>query len=90
MQRRHLIALEATAGDTGGQMTIVVEVTEQAGAEAPLHVHHRDDEAFWILEGDVTFDSCSKAASETAATYRSPGSRHELADDAGDQLSLLF
>jgi quercetin dioxygenase-like cupin family protein len=39
---------------TGGQLTIV-EVTEPAG-EAPLHVHHRDDEGFWILEGDVTFE----------------------------------
>jgi quercetin dioxygenase-like cupin family protein len=33
----------------------VLEVTEPAGMEAPLHVHHRDDEAFWILEGTVTF-----------------------------------
>ena len=32
-----------------------MEVTEHPGAEAPLHVHYRDDEAFWILEGDVTF-----------------------------------
>ena len=50
-----LAEIKATAADTGGQMTIV-EVTNHAGAEAPLHVHHRDDEAFWILEGDVTFE----------------------------------
>jgi quercetin dioxygenase-like cupin family protein len=50
-----LAELKATAADTGGQMTIV-EVSEHAGAEAPLHVHHRDDEAFWILEGEVTFE----------------------------------
>lgn len=50
-----LAEIKATAADTGGQMTIV-EVTEPPGAEAPLHVHHRDDEAFWILEGDVTFE----------------------------------
>jgi quercetin dioxygenase-like cupin family protein len=49
-----LAVLKATAADTGGQLTIV-EVTELPG-EAPLHVHHRDDEAFWILEGDVTFE----------------------------------
>jgi quercetin dioxygenase-like cupin family protein len=49
-----LAEFKATAADTGGQMTIV-EVTEHPGAEAPLHVHHRDDEGFWILEGDVTF-----------------------------------
>jgi quercetin dioxygenase-like cupin family protein len=50
-----LAEIKATAADTGGQMTIV-EVTEHPGAEAPLHVHHRDDEGFWILEGDVTFE----------------------------------
>jgi mannose-6-phosphate isomerase-like protein (cupin superfamily) len=47
--------IKATATDTGGQMTIV-EITEAPGAEAPLHVHHREDEAFWILDGDVTLE----------------------------------
>ena len=50
-----LAEIKATAADTGGQMTIV-EVSEHPGAEAPLHVHHRDDEGFWILEGEVTFE----------------------------------
>jgi quercetin dioxygenase-like cupin family protein len=50
-----LAVLKATAADTGGQMTIL-EITEPPGLEAPLHVHHRDDEGFWILEGDVTFE----------------------------------
>lgn len=48
-----LAVIKATGADTGGQMTII-EVTEAPGAKAPLHVHHREDEAFWILEGDVT------------------------------------
>lgn len=50
-----LAEIKATGADTGGLMTIV-EVTEPAGAQAPLHVHHREDEAFWILEGDVTIE----------------------------------
>jgi len=50
-----LAVIRATATDTGGQMTIV-EMTEPSGAQAPLHVHHREDEAFWILEGDATFE----------------------------------
>ena len=48
---RRLAVIKATAADTGGQMTII-EVTEPPGAEAPLHVHHREDEGFWILEGE--------------------------------------
>jgi len=50
-----LAVIKATAADTGGQLTIV-EITEPPGAEAPLHVHHREDEGFWLLEGDVTFE----------------------------------
>jgi quercetin dioxygenase-like cupin family protein len=48
-----LAVIKATAEDTDGQLTIV-EVTEPPGMEAPLHVHHREDEGFWILEGEVT------------------------------------
>ena len=48
-----LAEIKATASDTDGQLTIV-EVTEPPGAQAPLHVHHREDEGFWILDGDVT------------------------------------
>jgi quercetin dioxygenase-like cupin family protein len=48
-----LVEIKATAADTAGQFTIV-EVTCPPGLEAPLHVHHREDEAFWILDGEVT------------------------------------
>jgi quercetin dioxygenase-like cupin family protein len=63
-----LAELKATAADTGGQMTIV-EVTEHPGAEAPLHVHHRDDEGFWILEGEVTFHVGDQTIEASAGDY---------------------
>lgn len=50
-----LAVIKATAADTGGQMTII-EITEPPGSQAPLHVHHREDEGFWLLEGDVSFE----------------------------------
>ncbi len=48
-----LAVIKARSEDTGGQMTII-EVTEPPNSEAPLHVHHREDEGFWILEGSAT------------------------------------
>jgi mannose-6-phosphate isomerase-like protein (cupin superfamily) len=63
-----LAELKATAADTGGLMTIV-QVTEAPGAEAPLHIHHRDDEGFWILEGDVTFEVGDEIIEATAGDY---------------------
>src|SRR5215203_3440962 len=50
-----LAVIKATAADTGGQMAII-EITEPPGAEAPLHVHHREDEGFCLLEGSATFE----------------------------------
>jgi quercetin dioxygenase-like cupin family protein len=50
-----LAVIKATAADTGGQMTII-EITEPPGVEGPLHVHHGEDEGFWIIEGDATFE----------------------------------
>ena len=42
--------IKATGADTGGQMAII-EITEPPGAVAPMHVHHKEDEAFWVLRG---------------------------------------
>ncbi len=50
-----LAVIKVTASQTGGQMTIV-EITEPPGAQSPLHVHHREDEGFWILDGDAVFE----------------------------------
>ena len=37
--------------------------------EAPLHVHYRDDEAFWILDGDVTFEVGGETIEAHAGDY---------------------
>jgi quercetin dioxygenase-like cupin family protein len=63
-----LAVIKATAADTGGQMTIV-EITEPPGAEGPLHVHHREDEGFWILEGEATFEVGGRTIEARAGDY---------------------
>ena len=63
-----LAVIKATAADTGGQMAIV-EVTTPPGFAAPLHVHHREDEAFWLLEGDATFEVGDTAIEAHAGDY---------------------
>jgi len=50
-----LAEITLTAEQTGGVLSII-EITEPPGSEGPLHVHHREDETFWILDGDVTFE----------------------------------
>lgn len=48
-----LATIVATGADTGGQFCLV-EIRENEG-ETPLHVHHREDETFIVLEGEVDF-----------------------------------
>ncbi len=38
---------------TGGAFTLI-EVTAPAGDQPPLHVHRDSDEAFYVLEGELT------------------------------------
>jgi quercetin dioxygenase-like cupin family protein len=63
-----LAVIKARAADTGGQLALI-EVTEPPGAEAPLHVHHREDEGFWILEGEATFEVGGETIAARAGDY---------------------
>jgi quercetin dioxygenase-like cupin family protein len=47
------ITVLASAGDTSGVVG-AVEVAGPSGAAPPLHVHHREDEAFYILDGEYS------------------------------------
>jgi quercetin dioxygenase-like cupin family protein len=49
-----LATIKATGRETDGRYSLV-EVVDPEGAEPPLHVHHREDEGFWVLEGELTF-----------------------------------
>jgi mannose-6-phosphate isomerase-like protein (cupin superfamily) len=63
-----LAEIKATAADTGGLFSIV-EVTNGPHYEAPLHVHHREDEAFWIIEGTVTLEVGGTRIEAAAGDY---------------------
>jgi quercetin dioxygenase-like cupin family protein len=47
--------IKATAEQTGGAYTLV-EITVGPGYATPLHVHHTEDEAFLMVEGEATFE----------------------------------
>ena len=48
-----LAEVKASAADTDGRYTLV-EITAPPGLQVPLHVHYRDDEGFYVLDGSVT------------------------------------
>lgn len=63
-----LALIKASGKDTDRQFALV-EVVEHEGAEAPLHVHHNEDEGFWILEGSLTFEVGDQTLQAEAGTF---------------------
>jgi quercetin dioxygenase-like cupin family protein len=47
------IKLKATGEQTGGRFS-QVETLDPRGAAPPLHVHHNEEETFYVLEGEVS------------------------------------
>lgn len=49
-----LYVMKARAKDTGGALGLV-EASLYRGFGPPLHVHSREDEAFYVIEGEIRF-----------------------------------
>lgn len=47
----------------------LVEVQDPPNAEAPLHVHHNEDEGFWVLDGEVTFEAGGEVVEASAGDF---------------------
>jgi quercetin dioxygenase-like cupin family protein len=50
--RGGLITVHADSADTAGQFALL-EMEGGPGAEPPLHVHHNEDEMFYVIEGEL-------------------------------------
>jgi quercetin dioxygenase-like cupin family protein len=61
----NLMTFKALAADTGGQLALW-EQSLPHRSSPPLHVHSREDEAWYVLEGTLTFQ-VGDAASEAGA-----------------------
>lgn len=87
-----LAEIKATAADTAGQFTLI-EMTHPPGYEAPLHVHHREDEAFWILDGNATLyvgeETIQVSAGDYALGPRDIPHRYTVGEDGCRMLYVL-
>lgn len=63
-----LAEIKVSGEQTGGLLS-VLEITEPPDMDGPLHVHHREDEGFWILEGSATFEVGDRAIEAAAGDF---------------------
>lgn len=62
-----LVTIKATGEQTGGLFSLI-ETTVVPQAGPPPHIHHHEDEWFYILEGELTFFIAGTQQTATAGT----------------------
>lgn len=65
---RNRMSVKATAATTGGAFGLL-ESLIAPGFSPPLHVHHREDEAFYVLEGELTMQCGDQRFRATAGAF---------------------
>jgi len=87
-----LAEVKASAADTDGRYTLV-EITAPPGLESPLHVHHTEDEGFYVLEGDVAIvvgdESVELAAGQHAFGPRDVPHKFTVGPDGARMIWVL-
>jgi quercetin dioxygenase-like cupin family protein len=85
-----LATIKVTGKETGDLYSLV-EVLEPQGAKAPLHLHHFEDEAFYVLEGEMTFYVGEETIKASAGSFvfGPKGVPHAYTVDSGPA-RLLF
>jgi quercetin dioxygenase-like cupin family protein len=81
----------ATGADTKGCCALL-EITTRRGAEPPRHLHHREDQVVYVLEGDVTFCLEGEQLSRSAGTcvLLPAGREHGFAVDSNEARLLVI
>ena len=84
-----LLTFLATGQDTQGQFALL-ELAGRKGNVPPPHIHHRESETFYVLEGEVTFSVGGRTIKATAGTmaFVPRGTLHWFTIDS-DKVRLL-
>ena len=63
-----LTLVRATGEQTGGAFGLIEQVLPP-GFSSPWHLHHQEDEAFYVLDGELTFICGDQRVQAVAGTY---------------------
>jgi quercetin dioxygenase-like cupin family protein len=81
----------AVGDDTNGQYA-VWEAVVPPGGGPPLHVHSREEEGFYVLEGEITFQIGDRRLVATAGTFANMpvGTPHSFKNESGRPARMLI
>src|SRR6059058_5737453 len=81
----------ATGEDTNGKYAMWEAIVPPGGGPPP-HVHSREEESFYVLEGEVTFRVGDGLLVATAGTFVNMpvGTPHAFRNDSGEPARMLI
>lgn len=87
----HLFSFLAESGQTSGGLAII-EVTVRKGLEPPPHTHSREDETYYILDGQWSFDAGGEpfGAEPGSLVYLPRGLQHSFSIDGDNARALVI
>lgn len=62
------ITVKTRGAETGGRFS-QVEIDDPRGSAPPLHIHHQEDETFYVLEGELTVFAGDERIDATAGDF---------------------
>ncbi|MCB0829077.1 MAG: quercetin 2,3-dioxygenase [Solirubrobacterales bacterium] len=63
-----LATIKSSAETTGGAVAVIEHLAPQ-GSGSPLHVHSREDEWFYVIDGELTFWVGGEVSAAPAGTF---------------------
>jgi quercetin dioxygenase-like cupin family protein len=88
------IARVVAGADTTDGSFSVVEVTEEPGSAAPLHVHHGEAEGFYLVEGTLELTCGGETLTATAGDFvyapKDVPHTYKVVGDRQARMLLLF
>ena len=63
-----LATIKASSEATGGRVAVIEQLAPR-GSGSPLHVHHNEDEWFYVIEGELTFWVGGKVITAPAGSF---------------------
>jgi quercetin dioxygenase-like cupin family protein len=81
----------ATGEDTGGAYALIEGLVPPGGGPPP-HIHHREDEAFYVLEGDLSFHADGQSYRAGPGTWVTlpKGSLHHFRNEGATAARMLI
>ena len=81
----------ATGEDTGGKYAMWEAIIPPGGGPPP-HIHSREEESFYVLEGEMTFQLGEETITATAGTFLNMpiGSLHSFKNNTSEAARMIL